>query len=177
MNNLKHELRKMFENRYHPDLLNKEKELADDLLEKIINLSVLNPSVFHLEPWRIIAVKSFKYKKKLYDISKEQQKFLDAPVTLVILSRCKEYQPDRPDFIRFEANARLLNMSITYAARHFCVNSLFMDDMDFEQIKQKFNIESDWEVVKVICLGYFNDLNTSHLPGKKQRYREVVREV
>ncbi|MGC9151760.1 MAG: nitroreductase family protein [Microbacter sp.] len=61
------------------------KPLSKKTLEEIINLAVLAPSAFNLQPWRIIAVESNEAKEKLKALSNNQPKVTEAPVTLIIV--------------------------------------------------------------------------------------------
>ncbi len=73
-----------------------DKNLDDNLLHKIINKSVLAPSSYNLQPWRILAIKSKEMRKKVYDKACSQQKVLDAPVLLVILGDKEGYLRKNP---------------------------------------------------------------------------------
>ena len=48
-------------------------------------MAVLAPSGFNLQPWRIVAVKTNASKKKLMELANNQEKILDASVTLIII--------------------------------------------------------------------------------------------
>ncbi len=73
-----------------------DRDLADDLLKKIINLAVLAPSSYNMQPWRIIAVKSQEKRQEVYDKACSQQKVLDAPVLLIILGDKEGYKRKNP---------------------------------------------------------------------------------
>ena len=79
------DLKELFEARRSVNFFNKQKGLADEVLQNIINLASLAPSAFNLQPWEIIAVKSENAKKRLYPLASNQPKILDAPVTLIII--------------------------------------------------------------------------------------------
>ena len=72
------------------------KELKEGLLTEIINLAVLAPSAFNLQPWRIIAVSTMESKKKLFDLANKQDKVLEAPVTLIIVGDKEGYSVSNP---------------------------------------------------------------------------------
>jgi len=73
--------------------------LKDDLLKDIINLAVLAPSAFNLQPWQIIAVKSKEAKERLHKLSNSQPKILEAPVTLIIVGNKTGYDESNPTWI------------------------------------------------------------------------------
>jgi len=66
------------------------------LLKDIINLAVLAPSAFNLQPWEVIAVKSKEAKERLYKLSSNQPKILEAPVTLIIVGNKTGYDESNP---------------------------------------------------------------------------------
>lgn len=61
------------------------RDLDEEILKKIIDLAVLAPSAFNLQPWEIIAVRSPEAKQRLYDAALKQPKILAAPVTLIMV--------------------------------------------------------------------------------------------
>ncbi len=90
------DLQEVFEERRSVNFFDKEKPLENGILEKIINSAVLAPSAFNLQPWGIIAVQSAEAKQKLFKLSNNQPKILDAPVTLIITGDRAGYKPDNP---------------------------------------------------------------------------------
>ncbi|VAW22549.1 hypothetical protein MNBD_BACTEROID01-150 [hydrothermal vent metagenome] len=90
------ETKTLFKERRSANFFDKEKELKQTLLEEIINLAVLAPSAFNLQPWRIIAVKTQENKKRLFDLSNQQDKVLEAPVTLIIVGNNDGYSDSNP---------------------------------------------------------------------------------
>jgi nitroreductase len=79
------ETKTLFEERRSVGDFDKSKDLEETLLKEIINMAVLAPSAFNLQPWRIIAVKTEEGKKKLYNLANQQERILEAPVTLIII--------------------------------------------------------------------------------------------
>ncbi len=73
-----------------------KRELPWSTLEAIIDLAVLAPSAFNLQPWRIIAVKSPEAKKRLYRKANNQDKILEAPVTLIIVGDRSAFGAENP---------------------------------------------------------------------------------
>lgn len=73
-----------------------KRELPQSTLEAIINLAVLAPSAFNLQPWRIIAVKSAEAKQRLYRQASNQDKILEAPVTLIIIGDRSGFSAENP---------------------------------------------------------------------------------
>lgn len=74
----------------------KEREIDDTVLRKIIDLAVLSPSAYNFQPWNILAVKSDKSKKKLYELAGKQQKILDASATFIMIGDRNGYNTHNP---------------------------------------------------------------------------------
>ncbi|MBU3143681.1 nitroreductase family protein [Clostridium sp. CF012] len=89
-------LKQAYEDRRSINFFDINKNLEDALLKDIINLSVLAPSAFNLQPWEIIAVKSKEAKKRLHQLSSSQPKILEAPVTLIIVGNKTGYEASNP---------------------------------------------------------------------------------
>lgn len=86
----------IFEERRSINFFDVNKKLEDSVLKDIINLAVLAPSAFNLQPWEVIAVKSKEAKEKLYKLSSNQPKVLEAPVTLIVVGDKNGYAPSNP---------------------------------------------------------------------------------
>ncbi len=89
-------LKQVYEERRSINFFDKNKGLEDGLLKDIINLAVLAPSAFNLQPWEIIAVKSEDAKERLHKLSNSQPKILEAPVTLIIVGNKTGYDESNP---------------------------------------------------------------------------------
>ncbi len=92
------ETKKLFEERRSVNFFDKNKKIEDEVLRNIVNLAVLAPSAFNLQPWKIIAVKSESAKEKLYKLSNNQPKVLEAPVTLIIAGDKAGYEKDNQEW-------------------------------------------------------------------------------
>lgn len=90
------EARRIFEDRRAVNFFDPKQELAPSTLQAIVNLAVLAPSAFNLQPWRIIAVKSPEAKQRLYGKASNQAKILEAPATLIIVGDRAGYEGQNP---------------------------------------------------------------------------------
>lgn len=88
--------KQIMEDRRSVNFFDKSKALSDELLNEIIDVAVLAPSAFNLQPWRIIAVKSEEAKAKLLPLAFNQPKVVEAPVTLILVGNKKGYEVDNP---------------------------------------------------------------------------------
>lgn len=175
METLKHSLRRMFDER-NPMYLHSDNELEDGLLEKIINLSVLNPHVFSTPPCSIIAVKSPLYKQKLYYLLGNPEIIFNSAVVLVIVENYF-YQSSA---VRQAMNIIQLStsaVSITYSAKHYGVNSYIINNTDFEGLEKELRIGPGKKIEMVICLGYFNTTDDKSALRRIAHYSDIVREI
>lgn len=88
------DIRNLYEERRAVNNFNPEKNLEAGLLKDIIDLAVLAPSAFNLQPWRIIAVTSPEMKAKLHQVAFGQPKILDAPATLILIGDREGYNAE-----------------------------------------------------------------------------------
>jgi putative NAD(P)H nitroreductase len=90
------EVRKLFEVRRSVNFFDSSKSLPDNLVKEIVDLAVLAPSAFNLQPWRLVMVKTEESKKKLFDLANKQEKILEAPVTLILAGNKEGYADSNP---------------------------------------------------------------------------------
>ena len=88
-------LKEVYESRRAINFFDTNKGVEDSLLKDIINLAVLAPSAFNLQPWEIIAAKSKEGKERLHKFA-AQPKILEAPVTLIIVGNKTGYDASNP---------------------------------------------------------------------------------
>jgi len=89
-------LKKVYEERRSVNNFNSEKPLEEALLKEIIDLAVLAPSAFNLQPWRLIAVQTEEGKDKLLPLAFNQPKIKQAPVTLILVADKDGYKAENP---------------------------------------------------------------------------------
>lgn len=92
------ELKKVFEERRSVNFFDPNKKIDDAVLKNIVNLAVLAPSAFNLQPWEIIAVKTDVAKERLLKVSNNQPKILEAPVTLIVVGHKNGFLPENPEW-------------------------------------------------------------------------------
>ena len=90
------EAKALFSERRSVNFFDANKDLNVETLKEIIDLAVLAPSAFNLQPWRIIAVKSPEAKQQLFELSNSQPKVLEAPVTLILVGNKEGYADSNP---------------------------------------------------------------------------------
>lgn len=90
------ELKQVYETRRSINFFDPNKGIEENTLKDIINLAVLAPSAFNLQPWEIIVIKSKEAKEKLHKLANNQPKILEAPVTLLIVGDKEGYDKSNP---------------------------------------------------------------------------------
>ncbi len=90
------ETKALYQERRSVNYFDENKPLSKSTLEEIINLAVLAPSAFNLQPWRIIAAESKEAKEKLKALSNNQSKVAEAPVTLIIVGNKNGWDESNP---------------------------------------------------------------------------------
>jgi len=90
------ETKTLFNERRSVNHFDTTRSIDDNLLKEIVNLAVLAPSGFNLQPWRIVAVKTKDSRQKLYELANSQVKVLEAPVTLIIVADKEGYSDSNP---------------------------------------------------------------------------------
>lgn len=90
------ETKNLFIDRRSINYFDANKKIDDNILKEIINLAVLAPSAFNLQPWRIIIVKSDEQKKKLLALSNNQEKVMEASANLIIIGNKEGYNDNNP---------------------------------------------------------------------------------
>ncbi len=90
------ETKALYHERRSVNYFDANKSLSKSILEEIINLAVLAPSAFNLQPWRIIAVESKEAKEKLKALSNNQPKVTEAPVTMILVGNKNGWNESNP---------------------------------------------------------------------------------
>jgi len=152
------------------------KILEEGLLEKIISLSLMNLYIFRPEPLDIIALKSPKARQKLFMLSNNQKRILDAAVVLIILADAP-VGFDKAVAERARHWSDLLIMSLMYAAKCYAVDFYPVDGLDLDSLKENFQIGTHKDIMSVACLGYFDDCSVSYAWENRRFYHHMVKEI
>lgn len=78
------------------NFFDKTKRIEKQTLADIINLAVLAPSGFNLQPWRIIVAESQAAKEKLQKLSNNQEKVSEASVCLILVGNKNAWDNNNP---------------------------------------------------------------------------------
>ena len=83
------------------NFFDKEKELDMRIVKQVIIESFQAPSAYNLQPWRILLVKSKESKELLHSLAFKQDKILEAPITLIIVTDKEGYEKDNSAWKEF----------------------------------------------------------------------------
>lgn len=86
----------LFIERRSVNFFDKTKSIDEVLLKEIVDMAILAPSGYNLQPWRIIAVKTDSNKKKLLGLANNQDKISDASITLIIIGDKDGFKESNP---------------------------------------------------------------------------------
>lgn len=87
---------KLMKERRSVNYFDKSKSIDDNTIKEIINLAVLAPSAFNLQPWRILVLKSDESKQKLFNLANKQDKVIDASVNLLLIGNKNAWDDNNP---------------------------------------------------------------------------------
>ena len=73
-----------------------ERDVAQDLLNSVIETAALAPSSFNLQPWNLIVLRDREEKEKLKALAWDQPKVVEAPVVLIVLADKNGWQEGHP---------------------------------------------------------------------------------
>lgn len=99
------DIKRIYEERRSVNNFNPQKEISNTQLKEIVDLAVLAPSAFNLQPWRILAVKSPEQKERLMALSNNQPKVKEASVVLIIVGDREGYRPENSVWSELETLA------------------------------------------------------------------------
>lgn len=85
-----------FRERRSVNHFDKTKKIEKQTLTDIINLAVLAPSGFNLQPWRIIVAESQEAKERLQTLSNNQEKVSEASVCLILIGNKNGWDNNNP---------------------------------------------------------------------------------
>jgi len=175
MISLREELRQKFERHPSMDFNERNDRFEDGLLEKIINLTFAN-----LDPgcsciWKITAVRSTLLLQKLYKIINDKTLLFSA--VALIISGNPEYGPKDTAGIS-DSDLRLLLLSLTYAAKYYCIDSYSIRNADSDLLTRELAMDRHIPISAITCLGRFEtDAPVQTWPGRRLSYSDIVKEI
>jgi hypothetical protein len=142
-------MRQLYEKHSAMAFIENNKGFEDGLLEKILNLAFAGLSMYSSKLWEITAVKSPVLLQKLYKAAGDKR-IAECAYTLIICDRSTEYS------IRAKGHdIDLLSLSISYAAKFYCVDCCRIRDFDERSVARELCVGNQHDIAAIICLGFF----------------------
>ncbi|MDO9510988.1 MAG: nitroreductase family protein [Bacteroidales bacterium] len=86
----------LFSERRSVNFFDKNRKVDEAILKEIVNMAVLAPSAFNLQPWRIIVIQSDAAKERLLKLSNMQEKVMEAPINLILVGNKNGWNDSNP---------------------------------------------------------------------------------
>jgi nitroreductase len=142
-----------------------EREIPEDVLDKILEAGRRAPSADNRQPWRFIVLTDYEVKEELSKGS--WNSFVkDSPVTIV---GCADTSGLAKKWSVVDTSIALQNMVI--AAWSMGVGSCWVGDFEEEKVKQLLSIPDRWKVVALVSFGYPAE---QPQPRRKKPIEEIV---
>lgn len=104
----------------------KNRPIDMELVKRVIGEAVYAPSSYNLQPWRVVLVHSKEQKELLYNLAYQQDKILDAPITLIIVADKEAYKRHNKvwDFIAEETSEENVQSTIERLSKRYDDNEV-----------------------------------------------------
>lgn len=146
----------------------KNKEVPDELIDKIIELANLSPSAGNLQARNVIIVKDRRMKERVAEICLNQSFISEAPVVFVILANLNESSSkygERGEKLYALQDATIFASYLQLIATNYGLSSCWVGAFDEEELGKLFNLEKKLKPIAVIPLGYADE-NRERPPRK-----------
>lgn len=77
-------IKTLIETRISANHYDSSRSVSDAVIEELVGLATLAPTAFNFQNWKFIAVRTAEAKERLKAVSYDQQKVVEAPVTIII---------------------------------------------------------------------------------------------
>jgi len=170
MSILKYEMRAMFEKKYNQTILGPQSMLEDGTLRQIAYLSFLNPYVFPELDFKVLCVKSYASKKRIYSCCSSNQDISECAAALIFFTNTEKLKNTD-----YGSKLSLLNVSLMYSCLINQVDYEILKIDNYQSLKDYFKFADNLKIQTIIALGYFK--NTTINTDKFIKYDEAVKEV
>ena len=158
------------------------KDVSNELIEKIILEAMEAPSSRNLQPWKYLVVRDKEKQKEIVKLDNNQEWMLEAPIFIVCLGDASTrfdditnvmFDDDAPDW-PFKQIIRDMGIGITYlslAIEQNGLGSCWTGWYDQKQMKQLLDVPNHLFVAGILSVGY-----PAETPPKRPRkqLRDVI---
>lgn len=148
----------LIENRFSPLAFNSN-TIEEDILFTLFIAASKAPSSYNEQPWRFYYSNkgSESYKKLIESMTKYNQVWASTAPVLVIVA-CKKYFSHNNKLnphANFDTGTAIGLLLIQ--AMEFNIYGHMMGGFDVEKIRENFSINSDFDIITILALGYLGD--------------------
>lgn len=143
------------------------KEVEEELLQKILEVIRLAPSAGNLQPFRVKIVKDEETKRKLAKASFNQNFIIEAPIVLVFFAYPEEskiHYGERGERLYSIQDATVALYTAHLMAEELGLGSVWVGAFNDSEILSIFNLSKKFVPVGLLPIGYKGEF-----PSKKKR--------
>jgi len=136
----------------------REKEIPEEKIRKILELSNLSPSAGNLQARKVVLVKNRKTKEEIVQASLDQDFISKAPVVFVVCADVEESAAKyggRGRELYSVQDATIFASYLQLAAISLGLSSCWIGAFKEEEIKRILNLPKELKPIGVIPVGYF----------------------
>jgi len=151
------------------------KKIDDEILNSVLNAARIAPSGSNRQPWKFIIVSDATTKKKLAELSDDQDFIAEAPVVVVACGFNIHY--NRGSYMgdySMLVDVAIAVDHLTLAARNEGLGTCWIGSFDNDGIKRLLGIPDDVQVVALIPLGYPADPDAFKPVSGRKKLQEII---
>lgn len=150
----------LFDIRYSPRALS-VKKIDDNIIEDIFKVAGSAPSSYNSQPWRFLILNNSDiFYKMVYDsLSDFNKGWARNASNLIVSITRKKYEHNGADYLH---SAYDLGQSVAYLTLRALEHNLYIRQMggfDVQKLTELLNLNSNFEIITILALGYLGDVN------------------
>jgi nitroreductase len=149
----------------------KDKEVSNDIIEKLIDAARMAPSGMNIQPWKFVVVKDKEKLKKireLYTNGREKLKIYEQDTSFVenatVIIVCNDKKFDWAKQACHYAIQNIMLEAVELGLGSLCLGALMVPE-GISGLKELCSIPDDYEIILPIAVGYPDE--TPEVPEKK----------
>ncbi len=145
-----------------------EKDVPDELVEKLLTAGIWAPSGLNNQPWRFVVVKDARTKEALSKLTKYGEIILDAPVCIAVFMDADTSYDGTKDTMAIGA----CNQNILLAAHSLGLGAVWLGEIlkSKDAVRALLKAPDSHELMAVLAVGY-------PAPKERSSTRRDVKEV
>lgn len=164
----------LFEKRYSPRALS-NKNIDSNIITDIFNVAGSAPSSYNSQPWRYLILDNSNdlYKVAYDSLSDFNKGWAKNASNLIVTITRKNYEHNGAEYTH---SAYDLGQSVAYLTIRALEHNLYIRQMggfDVQKLSESLNINSNFEIITILALGYLGDV--SDLDEQYQKIEKLPR--